>query len=238
MNDKKLSQEIARSLLRHSYASRNCPHPAPGEPWLLMRPFEIISWHGPERSGGSAAGLLLEGFLGGPEELAHHELGGAALVRRYVRGARGRATRMPARGTDAAGWRCAQETCTGWWTGSAARRWPGWRSTGCWSGFCGSSATWVVIRPDSMQTPHGPEVSYSGHKGNGYEVQVAETCEEENATQLITHVEVTVSSGNALDVAVPLLDSLGDRGAGSCGATRAMVLDGTCGRLSGGGRRW
>ena len=43
-----------------------------------MRPFEIISWHGPERSGGSAAGLLLEGLLGGPEELAHHELGGAA----------------------------------------------------------------------------------------------------------------------------------------------------------------
>ena len=68
------------------------------------------------------------------------------------------------------------------------------------------------VRPDSMQTPHDPEVSYSGHKGNGYEVQVAETCEEENATQVITHVEVTASSGNDLEVAVPLLDSLGERG--------------------------
>ena len=33
-------------------------------------------------------------------------------------------------------------------------------------------------------------------QGEGYEVQVAETCHEENATQLITHVEVTPSSGS------------------------------------------
>ena len=46
-----------------------------------------------------------------------------------------------------------------------------------------------------MQTPHDPEVTYSGHKGKGYEVQVSETCEEENAVQVITHVEVTPSSG-------------------------------------------
>ena len=48
---------------------------------------------------------------------------------------------------------------------------------------------------DSLQSPHDPDVTYSGHKGKGYEVQVAETCHEENATQLITHVEVTPRVG-------------------------------------------
>ena len=47
------------------------------------------------------------------------------------------------------------------------------------------------VSADSLQSPHDPDVTYSGHKGKGYEVQVAETCHEENATQLITHVEVT-----------------------------------------------
>ena len=51
------------------------------------------------------------------------------------------------------------------------------------------------VRSDSLQSPHDPEATYSGHKGKGYEVQVAETCHAENATQLITHVEVTPSSG-------------------------------------------
>ena len=51
------------------------------------------------------------------------------------------------------------------------------------------------VSADSLQSPHDPDVTYSGHKGKGYEVQVAETCHEENATQLITHVEVTPSSG-------------------------------------------
>ena len=52
------------------------------------------------------------------------------------------------------------------------------------------------VSADSLQSPHDPDVAYSGHKGKGYEVQVAETCHEENATQLITHVEVTPSSGS------------------------------------------
>ena len=47
------------------------------------------------------------------------------------------------------------------------------------------------VSADSLQSPHDPDVTYSGHVGKGYEVQVAETCHEENATQLITHVEVT-----------------------------------------------
>ena len=42
------------------------------------------------------------------------------------------------------------------------------------------------VSADSLQSPHDPDVTYSGHKGKGYEVQVAETCHEENATQLIS----------------------------------------------------
>ena len=67
------------------------------------------------------------------------------------------------------------------------------------------------VRSDSLQSPHDPEATYSGHKGKGYEVQVAETCHAENATELITHVEVTPSSGSDTDVTVPLVDGLAER---------------------------
>jgi hypothetical protein len=67
------------------------------------------------------------------------------------------------------------------------------------------------VRSDSLQSPHDPDATYSGHKGKGYEVQVAETCDEENATQVITHVEVSPSSGSDADVTVPVIDSLGER---------------------------
>ena len=67
------------------------------------------------------------------------------------------------------------------------------------------------VSADSLQSPHDPDVTYSGHKGKGYEVQVAETCYEENATQLITHVEVTPSSGSDTDVSVPVVDGLAER---------------------------
>jgi hypothetical protein len=67
------------------------------------------------------------------------------------------------------------------------------------------------VRPDSLQSPHDPDATYSGHKGKGYEVQVSETCDEENATQIITHVEVTPSSGSDAEVTVPVIESLSDR---------------------------
>ena len=70
------------------------------------------------------------------------------------------------------------------------------------------------VRSSSMQTPHDPEVTYSGHKGKGYEVQVSETCEEGNAVQMITHVEVTPSSGGDAGVTVGVIDRLRERGIG------------------------
>ena len=67
------------------------------------------------------------------------------------------------------------------------------------------------VRADSLQSPHDPEATYSGHKGKGYEVQVAETCHTENATQIITYVEVTPSSGSDAGVTVPVADALAKR---------------------------
>ncbi len=67
------------------------------------------------------------------------------------------------------------------------------------------------VSADSLQSPHDPDATYSGHKGKGYEVQVAETCHGENTTQLITHVEVTPSSGSDAAVPVPLIDELAER---------------------------
>jgi hypothetical protein len=41
----------------------------------------------------------------------------------------------------------------------------------------------------SLQSPHDPDVTY-GHKGKGYEVQLTETCVEDNPFQAVTSVSV------------------------------------------------
>ncbi len=41
----------------------------------------------------------------------------------------------------------------------------------------------------SLQSPHDPDATY-GHKGKGYEAQVAETCVKENPYQVITAVDL------------------------------------------------
>ena len=69
------------------------------------------------------------------------------------------------------------------------------------------------VSPDSLQSPYDPEVTYSGHKGKGYEAQVAETCDEENICQIITLADVTPSSGSDTDVTLPAIDSLAERNA-------------------------
>lgn len=67
------------------------------------------------------------------------------------------------------------------------------------------------VGSDSLQTPHDPDVTYSGHKGKGYEVQVTETCHEENATEVITHVELTEACGSDADATLPVIEDLGER---------------------------
>ncbi len=69
------------------------------------------------------------------------------------------------------------------------------------------------VSPNSLQSPYDPEATYSGHKGKGYEVQVAETCDEENTCQIITLAEVTPLSGSDTEMTVPAIDSLAERNA-------------------------
>ena len=63
----------------------------------------------------------------------------------------------------------------------------------------------------SLQSPHDPDATYSGHKGKGYEVQVAETCHQDNLVEVITHVEVTDSCVSDARVTVPILEALAAR---------------------------
>lgn len=68
-----------------------------------------------------------------------------------------------------------------------------------------------TIASDSLQSPHDADVTYSGHKGKGYEVQIAETTDERNEVEIITHVDVTPSSGSDASQTVPVLESLAAR---------------------------
>lgn len=64
------------------------------------------------------------------------------------------------------------------------------------------------IGSDSLQSAHDPDVTYSGHKGKGYEAQVSETCVEGNPVQLITEVEVTRSCESDQKATVPVVEAL------------------------------
>ncbi|MBK5101836.1 MAG: transposase, partial [Desulfobacteraceae bacterium] len=73
------------------------------------------------------------------------------------------------------------------------------------------------IPSDSLQNPSDPDATYSGHKGQGYQVQVMETyCKDEDAKEgslnLITHIQVEpahISDANAL---IPAIESSEERG--------------------------
>lgn len=63
----------------------------------------------------------------------------------------------------------------------------------------------------SLQTPHDPDATYSAHKGKGYSVQVAETCAEDNAVEMITHVAVTDACASDAAATLPTLEALQGR---------------------------
>ena len=73
----------------------------------------------------------------------------------------------------------------------------------------------------SLQSPSDPDVTY-GHKGKGYEVQVAETCEEENDFQVVTSVDVHGSNESDQNQVEPTLEQT-ER---TCGAApEEMIAD-------------
>jgi hypothetical protein len=68
------------------------------------------------------------------------------------------------------------------------------------------------VGSDSLQTPHDAAVTYSGHKGKGYEVQIAETCHPDNGVELITAVAVTRSCASDAKATIPMVEALGEAG--------------------------
>jgi hypothetical protein len=75
------------------------------------------------------------------------------------------------------------------------------------------------ISSNSLQNPSDPDAGYSGHKGQGYQVQVLETyrpeAEEENPKlKLITHVQVEPADQSDVHALLPALEATAGRGLG------------------------
>ena len=62
-------------------------------------------------------------------------------------------------------------------------------------------------RPEStsLQSPFDPDATY-GHKGKGYEAQLAETCEDDNPFQVVTAVEVHGAHESDQQYVLPILE--------------------------------
>jgi hypothetical protein len=74
----------------------------------------------------------------------------------------------------------------------------------------------IVVRDDvsghSLQSPFDEDAGYSGHKGKGYQMQLAETCDPENETQIMTHATVESAAESDADALVPTVEALDTRG--------------------------
>ena len=75
------------------------------------------------------------------------------------------------------------------------------------------------IPSDSLQNPSDPDATYSGHKGQGYQVQIMETYTETEdneskaeALNLITHVEVEKACLSDAHALIPAIESTKSRG--------------------------
>jgi hypothetical protein len=72
------------------------------------------------------------------------------------------------------------------------------------------------IPSNSLQNPSDPDATYSGHKGQGYQVQVMETfCDDEKQKEqsfnLITHIEVEPAHESDAKAIVPAFESVEKR---------------------------
>jgi hypothetical protein len=73
------------------------------------------------------------------------------------------------------------------------------------------------IPSDSLQNPSDPDATYSGHKGQGYQVQVMETYGTDEETRdkslnLITHVHVEPAHESDAHALIPAIESSKQRG--------------------------
>ena len=77
------------------------------------------------------------------------------------------------------------------------------------------------IASDSLQNPSDPDATYSGHKGQGYQLQVMETYTDTEDKQvksktlnLVTHVEVEKACDSDAQALIPAIESTQKRGLG------------------------
>lgn len=68
------------------------------------------------------------------------------------------------------------------------------------------------IASDTLQNPSDPDATYDGHKGQGYQVQICETCHKDNPIQVITHVDVEQAHVSDQHATIPTIDALDGRG--------------------------
>ena len=74
----------------------------------------------------------------------------------------------------------------------------------------------VVVRAKTggacMQNPSDPEATYDGHKGQGYQAQIVETCGDSNDVQLILEVLPQTAVDSDAGALEPLLNTLEEKG--------------------------
>jgi len=63
-----------------------------------------------------------------------------------------------------------------------------------------------------MQNPSDPDATYDGHKGPGHQVQLSETCSEENDVQLITSAIPERAHEQDSDAIDPIIENLEEKG--------------------------
>jgi hypothetical protein len=77
---------------------------------------------------------------------------------------------------------------------------------------CELSGDTVVVKTktggDCVQNPSDPDATFDGHKGPGYQVQIAETCVPGNDVQLITAALPQTACVSDAQAVVPMLDQL------------------------------
>lgn len=74
----------------------------------------------------------------------------------------------------------------------------------------------ISIKPktggDVMQNPSDPDATYDGHKGQGYQVQLSETCHPENDVQIITAALPQTAAESDAYAVEPVLEDLNANG--------------------------
>lgn len=60
----------------------------------------------------------------------------------------------------------------------------------------------------TMQTPSDPEATFDGHKGQGYQAHLSETCDPNNEVQLVTAALPQTAAASDADAAEPILQEL------------------------------